>query len=72
MGGHSVSVASQAALETLPRDAAGQLLVKPEIRSDNGSCYISKEFHGVLEHFALTHVKIKPHCRRGSNCGNRF
>lgn len=62
MGGHSVSVASQAALETLPRDAAGQLLVKPEIRSDNGSCYISKEFHGVLEHFQLTHVKIKPHC----------
>jgi putative transposase len=62
MDGHSVSLAGQAALETLPRDAAGQLLVKPEIRSDNGSCYISKEFHGVLEHYGLTHVKIKPHC----------
>lgn len=62
MDGHGVSVASQAALETLPRDAHGQLLVKPDIRSDNGSCYISKEFHGLLEHYGLTHVKIKPHC----------
>lgn len=62
MDGHGVSVASQAALETLPRDARGQLQVKPEIRSDNGSCYISKEFHGVLEHYGLTHIKIKPHC----------
>jgi putative transposase len=62
MGGHSVSLAGQAALETLPRNASGELLVKPEIRSDNGSCYISKEFHGVLEHHGLTHVKIKPHC----------
>jgi len=62
MGGQSVSVASQAALETLPRDSQGRLLVKPEIRSDNGSCYLSKEFHGVLAHHELTHLKIKPHC----------
>jgi transposase InsO family protein len=62
MDGQSVSLAGQAALETLPRNAAGELLVKPEIRSDNGSCYISKEFHGVLEQHGLTHVKIKPHC----------
>jgi putative transposase len=62
MDGQGVSVASQAALETLPRAAGGQLQVKPEIRSDNGSCYLSKEFHGVLEHHGLTHVRIKPHC----------
>lgn len=62
MDGHGVSVAGQAALETLPCDADGQVRVKPEIRSDNGSCYISKEFHGLLEHYGLTHVKIKPHC----------
>lgn len=62
MGGQSVSLGGQAALETLPRDAGGQLLEKPEIRSDNGSCYVSKEFHGVLEHYGLTHVRIKPHC----------
>lgn len=62
MGGESVSQASQAALETLPREADGRLRIKPEIRSDNGSCYISKEFHGVLAHHGLTHVRIKPHC----------
>jgi putative transposase len=62
MDGNSVSLGGQAALETLPRNAAGELEVKPEIRSDNGSCYISKEFHGVLEHYGLTHVKIRPHC----------
>lgn len=62
MTGDTVSISSQAALETLPRNANGELLVKPEIRSDNGSCYISREFHGLLEHFGLTHVKIKPHC----------
>jgi putative transposase len=62
MDGQSVSVASEAALESLPRQADGSLVVKPEIRSDNGSCYISKEFHGVLAHHGLTHVRIKPHC----------
>lgn len=62
MEGHSVSVGGQQALETLPRNERGELLAKPEIRSDNGSGFISKEFHGVLEHYGLTHVKIRPHC----------
>lgn len=62
MEGHSVSVGGQKALETLPRNERGELLSKPEIRSDNGSGFISKEFHGVLEHYGLTHVKIRPHC----------
>ena len=62
MEGHSVSVGGQKALETLPRDEHGELLARPEIRSDNGSGFISKEFHGVLEHYGLTHVKIRPHC----------
>jgi transposase InsO family protein len=62
MDGKSVSLAGQKALETLPRDSEGQLLVTPEMRSDNGSCYISKEFHGLLEYHGLTHVKIRPHC----------
>lgn len=62
MDGLSVSVAAQAALETLPRNEQGELREKPEMRSDNGSCFISKEFHGVLNHYGLTHVKIKPHC----------
>ena len=62
MDGHSVSLGAQRALETLPRTERGELTAKPEIRSDNGSGYISKEFHGVLSEHGLTHVKIRPHC----------
>jgi len=62
MDGATVSVAAQVALETLPKDAEGKLLVKPEIRSDNGSCYISREFGGVLDEHELSHRRIKPHC----------
>jgi len=62
MDGATVSVAAQSALETLPRDAAGRLLETPEIRSDNGSCYISREFGAVLDEHGLSHRRIKPHC----------
>ena len=62
MDGHTVSVAAQAALETLPRDREGRLLEKPVIRSDNGSGYISREFGGVLDEHGLSHRRIKPHC----------
>ncbi len=62
MDGPSVSIAAQAALETLPRDEQGGLETPPEIRSDNGSGYISADFHGVLEHYGLTHHRIQPHC----------
>ena len=57
-----MSLAAQAALETLPRDAEGKLLERPEIRSDNGSCYISREFGEVLDEHELNHKRIKPHC----------
>jgi len=62
MDGISLSLAAQRALETLPRNECDELAVKPEIRSDNGSGYMSKEFHGLLEHHGLTHHKITPHC----------
>ena len=62
MDGHSVSLAAQAALEKLPRDEHGELIERPEIRSDNGSAYISREFGGVLDHYGLSHRRIKPHC----------
>ena len=62
MDGVTLSLSAQRALETLPRTARGELAVKPEIRSDNGSGYISKEFHGLLEYHGLTHYKITPHC----------
>ena len=62
MDGESVSVAAQAALETLAKDAEGKLLERPAIRSDNGSCYISREFGAVLDEHELSHKRIKPHC----------
>lgn len=62
MDGHTVSVAAQAALEKLPRGPDGRLLRCPEIRSDNGSGYISREFGGVLDEHGLSHRRIKPHC----------
>jgi transposase InsO family protein len=62
MDGHSVSLAAEAALEKLTRNEAGDLVMKPEIRSDNGSGYISREFGGVLDEYGLSHRRIKPHC----------
>jgi transposase InsO family protein len=40
MDGPAVSLAAQAALETLAVDAEGRRVETPAIRSDNGSCYI--------------------------------
>lgn len=62
MDGDSVSLAAQRAVETLPRDAEGKLLARPEIRTDNGSGYISREFRQVLAEHELAHQRIKPHC----------
>jgi len=62
MDGVTVSLAAQAALETLPTDEEGKLKEKPVIRSDNGSCYISREFGGVLGEHGLNHRRITPHC----------
>jgi len=62
MDGLSVSLAAQAALETLPKTGEGKLTALPEIRSDNGSCYISRDFRSVLDQHGLTHQRIRPHC----------
>jgi len=62
MDGVTLSLAAQRAIETLPRGPDQALTVRPEIRSDNGSGYVSREFHGLLEHHGLTHHKITPHC----------
>jgi putative transposase len=62
MDGASVSLAAQAAVETLPRGADGRPLVQPGIQSDNGSGYISREFLAVLAENGLGHHRIKPHC----------
>jgi putative transposase len=60
--GITLSTAAQAAIDTLPKGADGQPVAKPEIRSDNGSGYISKEFKVVLKENGLGHHRIKPHC----------
>jgi transposase InsO family protein len=62
MDGLSVSLAAQGAIDTLPKDPGGQPVIAPEIRSDNGSGYISKEFRAVLTENGLTHQRIQPHC----------
>lgn len=62
MDGLSVSLAAQAAIEILGKDAHGRPLAIPEIRSDNGSGYISKEFRLVLKENGLEHRRIQPHC----------
>ncbi len=62
MDGLCISQAAQAALETLPRDRNGKVQVQPEIRSDNGSGYISREFGEVLAYHQLAHRRIQPHC----------
>lgn len=62
MDGLSVSAAAQKAIETLPKGADGKPSAPPEIRSDNGSCYVSKEFRVVLTENGLGHRRIHPHC----------
>jgi putative transposase len=62
MDGGSVSVAIQAALQTLPRAVEGEFMERPEIRSDNGSCFISREFGGVRDEHQLRHRRTRPNC----------
>jgi transposase InsO family protein len=62
MDGRSVSLAAQAALDTLPKTREEKTASTPEIRSDNGSCYVSRDFRTVLEQNGLAHQRIKPHC----------
>jgi putative transposase len=62
MDGITVSRGAQAAIDTLPKGSDGKPLAKPEIRSDNGRSYLSKEFKMVLAENGLGHHRIQPHC----------
>lgn len=61
MEGHSLSLAAQAAIDSLPKTADGSR-VTPEIRSDNGPGYVSRDFRAVLQENGMTHQRIRPHC----------
>jgi len=56
MDGDSVSLAAQAAVETLPEGK------HPVIQTDHGSGYISREFKFVLSQKGIGHHLIHPHC----------
>lgn len=64
MDGITVSVEAQAAVERLLKERGGEIPSQgmPRLRSDNGSCYVSREFRGVLDEHHLGHQRIKPHC----------
>lgn len=64
MDGITVSVEAQAAVERFLRERGGEIPPQgmPQVRSDNGSCYVSREFRGVLDEHHLGHQRIKPHC----------
>lgn len=62
MDGLTVSLAAQVAIETLPKGPDGKPTASPEIRSDNGGCYVSQEFRVVLQENGLGHHRIRPHC----------
>ena len=64
MDGMTVSIEAQGAIEKLLRERGGEIPARgmPRLRSDNGSCYISREFRGVLDEHGLNHNRIKPHC----------
>jgi transposase InsO family protein len=62
MGGVSVGLAAQTALDQEKNSWEGTKTGPPEIRSDNGSCYVSREFREVLVQNGLSHQRIKPHC----------
>ena len=64
MDGITVSLEAQAAIEKFLREQGGEIPAAgmPRLRSDNGSCYISREFRSVLDEHGLGHQRIKPHC----------
>ena len=62
MDGATLSLEAQAAVETLGARLKNGEGPRPEIRSDNGSGYVSREFRDVLREHGLSHLRIKPHC----------
>jgi len=62
MDGPTVSLAAAAALATLPKGVDGLPIDRPEMRTDNGSGFVSWEFRQVLREHGLTQQRIRAHC----------
>jgi transposase InsO family protein len=63
MEGVTVSLVAQTAIEQLVSSRRAEDDQRmPEIRSDNGSCYISRDFRSVLDEYGMSHQRITPHC----------
>jgi len=64
MEGAAVSLEAERAIEKLLKEKGGEIPEEgmPEVRSDNGSCYISRDFRTVLDEHGLSHNTITPHC----------
>ena len=56
MDGISVSIAAATAIGTLPEGS-----LRPTIQSDNGSCFVAREFAGTLAENGVGHSLIRPH-----------
>lgn len=56
MDRNTVSLEAETAVSTLQSDR------KPEIQTDNGPAFISREFKRVLSRHGLAHNRIEPHC----------
>lgn len=64
MEGGTVSLEAQRAIDAFLAELGGEIPAAgmPEIRSDNGSCYISRDFRTVLREQGMNHNTIQPHC----------
>ena len=62
MSAISVSLAAEKAVSKEQIAWQRKEISPPQIRSDNGSCYISREFKSVLTEHGLAHQRIRPHC----------
>ncbi|MBI1325818.1 DDE-type integrase/transposase/recombinase [bacterium] len=58
-------------METLPKGPHGRAVLRLEIRSDNGSCYVSQEFRQVLKENGLWQQRIRPHCQEENGLMDR-
>ncbi len=66
MDGSSVSLGAERALSTLGNGS------KPVIQTDNGSCFISRDFKAVLSAKGVGHHRIRPHCPEENGKIERF